>query len=73
MGARDPQDVTRDMALDLSILAGELSALKGDAALWLDGPEHAALRRWLEDAHVATEAALFEARRLGGMDEEQEG
>jgi hypothetical protein len=72
MGPRDPQDVTRDMALDLSILAGELSALKGDAALWLDDSEYAALRRWLEDAHASTEAALFEVRRLARMDEEQE-
>ena len=69
---QDPKNVTKDMARDLGILAGELAALKGDAALWLDDPEYAALRRWLEDAHAATEAALFEARRRAQMDEEQE-
>ena len=31
MGPQDPKDVTRDIARDLSGLAGELAALKGDA------------------------------------------
>ena len=35
----------------------------GDAHHWLDGPEYAALRLRLENAHAAAEAALIEARR----------
>jgi hypothetical protein len=60
------------MARDLSALAGDLAALKGDAALWLDDPEYAALRRWLEDAHAGVEAALIEARRRVRLNEGRE-
>jgi hypothetical protein len=64
MGLQDPQDVSRDLARDLTGMAGELAALKGDAYHWLTGPEYAALRLRLEGAHAAVEAveaALVEA------------
>ena len=63
MGPQDPKDVTRDVARDLSGLAGELVALKNDANHWLEGPEYATLKHRLEDVHAAVEAALIEARR----------
>ena len=72
MGPQDPKDVTRDIARDLSALAGELAALKGDAAHWLEGPEYATLKHRLEDAHAATEAALIEARRRVRLNEGRE-
>jgi len=40
-GSQDPKDVSRDTARDLSALAGELAALKGDAAHGLESPEYA--------------------------------
>jgi hypothetical protein len=63
MGSQDPKDVARDLARDLTGMAGELAALKGDANHWLEGPENAALRHRLESAHAAVEAAPIEARR----------
>ena len=72
MGPQDPQDVSRDLARDLTGMAGELAALKGDAYHWLTGPEYAALRLRLEGAHAAVEAALVEARRRERMNEGQE-
>jgi hypothetical protein len=69
MGPQDPKDVVRDMAHDLSGLAGELAALKGDATHWLTDPEYAVLRHRLEAAHAAAEAALGEARRRVRIDE----
>jgi hypothetical protein len=45
--------------------------LKGDATHWLTGPEYATLRRPLEAAHAATEAALVEARRRVRLNERQ--
>jgi hypothetical protein len=69
MGPQDPKDVVRDMAHDLSGLAGELAALKGDATYWLTDPEYAVLRHRLEAAHAAAEAALVEARRRVRIDE----
>jgi len=71
MGPQDPKDVTRDTARDFSGLGGELAALKADAYHWLTGPEYAALRHRLEDAHAAVDAALVEARRRVRIDEEQ--
>jgi len=71
VGPQDPKDVIRDTARDLSDLAGELAALKADAAHWLTGPEYAALRYRLEDAHAAVEAALVEARRRARLNEER--
>jgi hypothetical protein len=63
MGPQEPNDVARATARDLSGIAGELAALKGDAGHWLTGPEYAALRLRLEAAHAAVEVALIEARR----------
>jgi hypothetical protein len=71
MGSQDPKNVTRDTARDLAGLAGELAALKADAHHWLTGPEYAALRYRLEDAHTAVEAALVEARRKVQLNEER--
>jgi len=71
MGPQDPKDVNRDTARDLSGMAGELAALKADAHHWLTGPEYAALRHCLEDAHAAVDAALVEARRRVRIDEER--
>jgi hypothetical protein len=66
MGPQDPKDVTRDMARDLSGLAGELAALKADAHHWLTSTEYAVLHLRLENAHAAVEAALIarELRRI---------
>ena len=72
MGPKDPKDVARDIARDLSGMAGELVALKGDAAHWLEGPEYAVLKHRLEDAHAAVEAALIEARRRVRLNEGRE-
>jgi hypothetical protein len=47
VGPQDPKDVTRDIARDLTALAGELAALKGDAAHWLKEPEYATLKHRL--------------------------
>ena len=63
MGPPDPQDVTRDVARELSHLTKELLSLKADADPWLKGPEYGALRHRLEAAHAAAEAAIVEARR----------
>jgi hypothetical protein len=73
VGPLDPKDVTRDTARDLSGLAGELAALQADAHHWLTGPEYAALKHRLEDAHAAVEAALVEARRKVRLNEERPG
>jgi hypothetical protein len=48
------------------------AALNGDAHHWLVGPEYAALRHRLENAHAAAEAALVEARRRARMNEGRE-
>jgi hypothetical protein len=70
MGPQDPKDVTRDAACDLSALSGELAALNGDASQWLNDPEYAALRHWLEAEHAAGEAVLVAARRQVRSEEE---
>ena len=73
MGPQDPKNVTRDLARDLSGMAGELVALKGDAAHWLrEQPEYAVLLLRLENAHAAVEAALIEARRKVRLNEGRE-
>jgi hypothetical protein len=72
LGPQDPKDVSRDIARDLSALAGERVALKGDAAHWLTNPRYAALRHRLEAAHATTEAALIEARRRVRLNEGHE-
>ncbi|HZH02771.1 MAG TPA: hypothetical protein VEY30_03235 [Myxococcaceae bacterium] len=65
MGPQNPKDVARDIARDLSGMAGELAALKADANQWLVEPEYEALRLRLEIAHAAAEAAVVETRRRG--------
>jgi hypothetical protein len=72
MGPQEPNDVARDTARDLSGIAGELAALKGDAGHWLTGPEYAALRLRLEAAHAAVEVALIEASRRVRLNEGRE-
>jgi hypothetical protein len=73
VGPQDPKDVTRDLARDLSGMAGELVALKGDAAHRLrEQPEYAVLLLRLENAHAAVEAALIEARRKVRLNEGRE-
>jgi hypothetical protein len=72
MGQKDPKDVTRALARDLTGMAGELAALKADARHWLTDPEHADLHLRLGNAHAAVEAALVEARRRIRMNEEEE-
>ena len=71
MGPQDPKDETRDIARDLTRMAGELAALKADARHWLTDPEHADLHLRLGNAHAAVEAALEEARRRVRMNEEE--
>ena len=72
MGAQEPKDVIRKVVRDLSALAGELAAPKGDAPHWLTDPEYGTLRHRLEDAHAAAEAALIEARRRVRLNEGRE-
>ena len=72
MGPQEPQDVTRDLARDLSGMSGELAALKADARHWLTDPEYANLHLRLENAHAAVEAALIEARRRVRLNEGRE-
>ena len=71
MGPQNPKDFARDIARDLSGMAGELAALKGDAHQWLEGPEYEALRHRLEATHAAAEAAVVEARRRVRLDQER--
>jgi hypothetical protein len=76
VGPQYPKNVTRDAARDLSALAGELAALKADAAHWLTEPEYATLRHRLEAAHAAAEAsaeaAPVEARWRVRLNEERQ-
>ena len=73
MGPRDPKDVAKDVAKyvlhDLMEEASELRRTKADADRWLRDPEYGVLRQRLEEAHVAVEAALVEARRRVRIDE----
>ena len=71
MGPQNPKDVAREVARDLSGMAGELAALKADTHRWLEGPEYEALRHRLEATHAAAEAAVVEARRLVRLDQER--
>jgi hypothetical protein len=72
LGPQDPKDVARDTARDLSGLVGEIAALKGNATHWLEGPEYAALKHHLGNAHAAVEAALIEARSKVRLNEGRE-
>jgi hypothetical protein len=71
VGPQDPKDVTRDLARDLTGMAGELAALKADARHWLTDPAYADLHLRLGSAHAAVESALVEARRRVRMSEEE--
>jgi hypothetical protein len=72
VGPQDPKDVTRDIARDLTGMAGELAALEADASHSLTAPEYAALHLRLENAHAAVEAALIEAMRRVRISEGRE-
>ena len=48
MEPQDPKDVTRNIARDLTGMAGELAALKADARHWLTDPGYAVLHLRLE-------------------------
>jgi hypothetical protein len=61
--------VVGQVAHDLTQLASDLARTKADAHHWLKGPEYAALRLRLENAHAAVEAALIEARRRVRLNE----
>jgi hypothetical protein len=71
VGPQDPKDVTRDIARDLTGLAGELASLNADAYHWIKEPEYATLKHRL-DAHAAVEAALIEAKRRVRLNEGRE-
>jgi hypothetical protein len=73
VGPQDPKDVARDLARDLSGMAGELAALKADARHWLTDPEYADLHLRLGNAHAAVEATLIEARRRVRLNGERGG
>jgi hypothetical protein len=57
VGPQNPKDVARDIARDLSGMAGEPASLKGDAYQWLEGPEYEAVRHRLEIAHAGAKTA----------------
>jgi Ser/Thr protein kinase RdoA (MazF antagonist) len=67
--ARDNRDTVQDLARELADLAAQLSSFKGEAYNWLSGPEYAALRHRLEDAHASVETAAVEARRRVRLNE----
>ena len=71
MKPQDPEDVTRNIARDLTGMAGELAALETDACHWLTDAVYASLHLRLENAHAAVEAALVEARRRVRMNGEE--
>jgi hypothetical protein len=71
VGPQNPKDVARDLARDLSGMAGELASLKADARHWLTDPEYADLHLRLGNAHAAVEAALIEARRRVRLNDER--
>jgi hypothetical protein len=77
MGPRDPKEVAKEVAKyvvhDLMEEASELRRTKADADHWLrEDPEYEVLLQRLEDALVAVEAALVEARRKVRQNEERE-
>ena len=67
--SRDDKDAAQDIARDLADIAGQLASLKGEANVWLRGPDYEMLRLRLESAHAAAEAAVVEARRRVGLNE----
>jgi hypothetical protein len=72
MGPQDPNEVTRNVAHDLTQIASDLNRTKAEARHWLEGPEHATLLLRLEGAHAAVEATLIEARRRVRLNEGRE-
>ena len=69
----DHTDAAKEVARELSEVAGRLAGIKGEAMNWLRDPNlYAALRLRLESAHAAVEAAAVEARRRVRIDEEDE-
>jgi len=78
MGPRDPKDVAKYVAKyvvhDLMEEASELRRTKADADHWFrEDPEYEVLLQRLEDALVAVEEALIEARRKARLNEEWPG
>jgi len=67
--ARDDREVAQDLARELADLAAQLASIKGEAYNWHSGPEYAAVRHRLEDAHATVEAAAVEARRKVRLNE----
>ena len=53
---RDAKDALKDLARDLSDMAGQLASLKGEARAWLRDSNYNALKLRLENAHSAVEA-----------------
>ena len=78
MGPQDPKEVAKEVAKyvvhDLMEETSELrSWTKADADHWLrEDPEYEVLLQRLEEALVAVEAALVEARRKVRLNEERE-
>ena len=67
---RDDTDVAQDIARNLADIASQISALKGEARNCLGDPKYGALWLRLENAHVAVEVAMVEARRWVRLNEE---
>jgi len=77
MGPQDPKEVAKEVAKyvvhDLMEETSELRRTKADADHWLrEDPEYEVLLQRLEEALVAVEAALVEARRKVRLNEERE-
>jgi hypothetical protein len=66
---RDDTDAARDLARELTHIAHQISALKGEANAYLQDPNYDTLRHRLENAHAAVEAAAVEARRRVRLNE----
>jgi hypothetical protein len=66
---RDDTDAVGDIARDLADVAAQLATSKGEASAYLGDPGYDALRRRLEIAHAAVEAAVVEARRRVRLNE----
>jgi hypothetical protein len=71
MGPQDPKEIARDLARELTALVGELASLQAGANQRLTDPEYVTLRKHLDVAHAAVEAAQVEARRKVRLNEER--
>jgi hypothetical protein len=67
----DDEDAAKDLARDLADIAGQLASRKGEARAWLSDANYDTLKLRLEMAHSAVEAAVVEARRRVGLNEER--